>query len=631
MSERKLPFVVPESLHGSKLFRICRVAYPEISKRDMRALILNGNISVDGTRTSSDKDEYLRVNSASAVEIHLESKQQFYAITEAGMPDLDVLATTPNFVVFMKPCGVSAGACKPLDRQILEYMKQHTLPKSAAELLYRPEKGLTAPLLCASSSSSARELESKFVSGRMQLTYSCVVCGQPEEGPLDVSYAGRAHTLSLSVRRVSRCRSHGYLSLIDFPIRLSSDTRIESPIHTPLSGSLSAHIKSIRRILNQAGFPIVGDHKLVKKSKGIYACISNISIPYEDSNDFDCAIGVPAKFFKLLEREERFWMLNQQRESDVATSLMLDRLSLVTCDSVENDIENNDNEDDSDDSDNVNDDENDEKEDDDGNDSIDQGAVRPPVEYSLGLALFRGLRLRVDPSVMIPRRSSEALVEAAVESAGRWLLDPHNRDQTLCVLDLGTGSGCLLLATIHELIRLYGPAVRVRGVGVDISADALRVAEANCAALGLSALCSFREMSFDSIQTLQEGAVGGSQLREPERPFFAVVLCNPPYSSKKERSRLSAATRQFEPAQALFSAGGPLGSYRLLAATLAPLTAGSAENKMFSPSTSFIFEVGHGQSDSVTSIFQDTGRFALADTRRDFKGIKRCLVFKTTE
>lgn len=618
-SDKKKLFVVPEYLNGSKLFRIGRIAFPQFSKRDLRALILNGNILIDRINTSSEKDEYLKVNSSSVIEVCLESKEQFYSITEANMESLDILATTLDYVVMIKPCGISAGINKPLDRQIMAHMQmcfvQDPDTPTAFELLYRPEKGLTSVLLCAANSSSTHLLKQQFLSGDLQLTYCCIVCGRPENGPLHIQFGGYEHILCLTVRQVSRCRSHGYLSMIEF--RLSLPSAVTDTIDDkPLCGPLSAHIKSIRRILNKSGFPIVGDQKLVKKSKGIFAILSKVTL-HDKPDSISYELDIPAKFTKLMEREERFWELNRQRESDlVNTSLQLERLSLNE--------ENNDNSEES---------ENKYSSDeslDDGELKKEESALQPPVEYLLGQAQFRGLTFHVNPSVMIPRRSSEILVETAVESASAWLRDPQNNGKTLHILDLGTGSGCLLLSTLSELLRVHGPTTNVCGVGIDISSAALLVAKSNCEALGLFSLCSFRELSYESLQELRIlFAPDQQQQTKYQGPIFSVVLCNPPYSSKKERSRLSAATRQFEPAQALFNVGGgPLDSYRTLAASLTSLTQ-PLPDWIFSSSTTFIFEVGHGQHQQVESIFKDKGLFSLVESRRDFKRILRCLVFQS--
>ena len=159
-----------------------------------------------------------------------------------------------------------------------------------------------------------------------------------------------------------------------------------------------------------------------------------------------------------------------------------------------------------------------------------------PVQYITGRAAFRDLDLEVSPAVLVPRPETEGLVEAVLEAlrreSARW-----TRPR---VLDLGTGSGAIALAILHE-----HPAASV--VATDASDGALAVARRNAEATGLTAL------------ELREGdwfdAVGADER-------FEVIVSNPPYVAEGEAERLPSDVRDHEPALALYSGTSGLEALR---------------------------------------------------------------------
>ena len=156
-----------------------------------------------------------------------------------------------------------------------------------------------------------------------------------------------------------------------------------------------------------------------------------------------------------------------------------------------------------------------------------------PVQYITGRAAFRDLDLAVDPRVLVPRPETEGLVETVIEvlraEAPRWLA-PR-------ILDLGTGSGAIALALAAEW-----PGATV--TATDASADALEVARANAATLGLAERIRFLAGHwFEPV---------GAQER------FEVVVSNPPYITTGEAGALPEDVRSFEPRQALFSGASGL-------------------------------------------------------------------------
>jgi release factor glutamine methyltransferase len=148
-------------------------------------------------------------------------------------------------------------------------------------------------------------------------------------------------------------------------------------------------------------------------------------------------------------------------------------------------------------------------------------AGREPIAHIIGEREFWSLPLAVTPETLVPRPDSEAVVEAALEG-----LDSRNRAAR--VLDLGTGSGCLLLALLSELPRACG-------IGTDISPGAVRLARANAERLGLAARAHFVVADWAS------GLAGR----------FDLVVCNPPYVASGEIDRLEPEVARFEPRHAL--------------------------------------------------------------------------------
>jgi len=201
---------------------------------------------------------------------------------------------------------------------------------------------------------------------------------------------------------------------------------------------------------------------------------------------------------------------------------------------------------------------------------------REPVAYITGVKGFRHLDLRVDGRVLIPRPETETLVEAALDL-------PHGAR----VVDVGTGSGAVALALKHER-----PDLDV--VATDTSADALAVARANAARLGLDV--AFFE---------------GDLLAGVEGPLDAVVS-NPPYV--EDGAALMPEIARHEPPAALYAGADGLAMIRRLAAR-----AGASAASLLA------VEVGMGQAAPVADVVRAAG-FAETERRRDLGGIERVVV-----
>lgn len=209
-----------------------------------------------------------------------------------------------------------------------------------------------------------------------------------------------------------------------------------------------------------------------------------------------------------------------------------------------------------------------------------------PVAYITGKTEFFGLTLKVTPATLIPRGDSETLVEAALQEQA----DARR------VLDLGTGSGALLLAVLTGL----GEA---SGVGLDASGAALAAARHNAEVLGLRARADFVHADWHRM-----GWAAGLGT-------FDLVLCNPPYVETD--AALDRQVHEFEPASALFAGPEGLDDYRILIPQLRAL---------MNPGAVAVLEIGAQQAERVSAIAAEAG-FAV-ELRCDLAARPRALIFR---
>lgn len=208
-----------------------------------------------------------------------------------------------------------------------------------------------------------------------------------------------------------------------------------------------------------------------------------------------------------------------------------------------------------------------------------------PLAYITGVQEFYGRNFAVSSDVLIPRGDSETMIEAALEFA------PKARR----VLDLGTGSGALL---ITALLEIEGAT----GIGIDASAGALEVARANAQALGLiGAQARFLERDWH-----REGWAH-------DLGQFDLVLCNPPYV--ETGAKLDPDVQGHEPHTALFAGEEGLDDYRVIIPQLGKLLAKDAV---------VVLEIGASQADQVSEIAQEAG--FETQLRRDLANRSRALI-----
>jgi len=217
---------------------------------------------------------------------------------------------------------------------------------------------------------------------------------------------------------------------------------------------------------------------------------------------------------------------------------------------------------------------------------------REPVHRILGLREFHGMDLLISRDTLEPRPDTEILVETllppmrqivAVKGAAR-------------LLDLGTGTGAIILALLKE-------SPDVSGIGSDISEDALNTAMQNAKRLGLAE-------RFETVRSRWFNAIVGR---------FDIIVSNPPYIRSDVIPALEPEVRDFDPLAALDGGPDGLDAYREIAADAGDFL---EKDGMIG------VEIGFDQKDTVTAIFRDAG-FKLAQARRDYGDNDRVLLFTT--
>lgn len=210
---------------------------------------------------------------------------------------------------------------------------------------------------------------------------------------------------------------------------------------------------------------------------------------------------------------------------------------------------------------------------------------REPISHIIGRKAFWTLEFGVTPDVLTPRPDTELLVEVGLE-----FLPP---DKPTRVLDLGVGSGAVLLTVLSE-------RPLARGLGVDLSEAALLVAQSNAEALALADRADWRQGHW------------GEGIEGP----FDVILSNPPYIASEEIAGLAPEVARHEPRLALDGGADGLDAYRALLPHIKAL---------LGPGGRFALEVGKGQAGAVWALVDQAGLEPL-ETRPDLGGVDRVVI-----
>ena len=219
---------------------------------------------------------------------------------------------------------------------------------------------------------------------------------------------------------------------------------------------------------------------------------------------------------------------------------------------------------------------------------------REPVAYILGVKEFWSLDLEVNANVLIPRPETECLVEVALYIISKKSLRPPQR-----ILDLGTGSGAIVLALASQLSR-----------HIFFASDRYRPAvELACRNAGRHDLCqSIHFFVADWLSALNSA-----------KPGFDVIVSNPPYIPCRVIGGLQPEIHQYEPITALNGAADGLACYRTIIATA---------HRHLNPDGVLVLEIGHDQREDIRQIVADSGCYEEFNCSQDYSGYDRVVTMR---
>lgn len=219
---------------------------------------------------------------------------------------------------------------------------------------------------------------------------------------------------------------------------------------------------------------------------------------------------------------------------------------------------------------------------------LERRANHEPLQYITGCQEFWSLPFKVSPSVLIPRPETELLVEESIKELSRSFPE----DESIEILDIGTGSGALVAALASEIKEAHL-------TGVDISPEAAKLARENMEANNLSSSVSIMEGDLF-------GPVGDKS--------FHLIVSNPPYIPRRDLDSLQPEVAGFEPLSALDGGDDGLDYYhRIIPESL----------KHLIPGGWLMLEHGKGQSADIISIFKERDAFTDIESINDLAGIDR--------
>ena len=227
-------------------------------------------------------------------------------------------------------------------------------------------------------------------------------------------------------------------------------------------------------------------------------------------------------------------------------------------------------------------------------DCILRRAKRIPLQHITGVQEFMGLTFSVNEHVLIPRQDTEVLVEQAL-----YLLEKESKHpEKMRILDLCTGSGCILLSTLYHAERKNSgrkQETKIYGVGADISEEALAVAAENAKRIGIEAKFVQGDL-FENVE--------GS---------FDMILSNPPYIRTSEIEKLQEEVRLHDPIKALDGKEDGLYFYRIIV---------EESRRYLNHGGWLIFEIGYDQAEEVKGLLQKAG-YEKIEVKKDLAGLDR--------
>lgn len=211
-----------------------------------------------------------------------------------------------------------------------------------------------------------------------------------------------------------------------------------------------------------------------------------------------------------------------------------------------------------------------------------------PIQYIIGIESFFGLTFEVNPNVLIPRPETQELVS--------WIIEDYQSDESIRILDIGTGSGCIPVSLAKQLSKAEVESW-------DISEGALEVASRNCERNGVKVLLRQK----DVLKSIPEGN------------FYDVIVSNPPYITNKEKADMEANVLDWEPSLALFVPdGNPLLFYRKIA---------QLGCDMLKEGGSLYFEINRAYGEETILMLKELG-YARIELKKDSWGNDRMIKAK---
>ena len=222
-------------------------------------------------------------------------------------------------------------------------------------------------------------------------------------------------------------------------------------------------------------------------------------------------------------------------------------------------------------------------------DFLERRTNHEPIDKIIGIKEFYKYEFIVSRDVLSPRPDTEILVESTLELV--------NKNNNFKIIDLGTGSGCILLSILKE-------CTNATGVGIDISPKALDIANQNAKKLEVTNRVYFYNNSWLEL--------------DKSFGLFDIVVSNPPYIPKSEIDSLDIEVKKYDPLCALTDENDGLDCYRQIA-NIAPL--------ILKDDGFLLLEVGYNQSEEVCNIFSKNN-FKTHKIVPDLSGINRCIILK---
>ncbi|KAF9108744.1 hypothetical protein BGX27_008244 [Mortierella sp. AM989] len=376
--------------------------------------------------------------------------------------------------------------------------------------------------------------------------------------PMDSEYGGQNPILKDSAALDTECIETINVVMVTSSNEAGSLSTLDVVPHSPSMGV------NIRRYLMSMKHPVVGDSGNTKplkanRNKGLQSALVKVEFIHPRSGlPVSLSLEEPAKFEQIRNREQKACLQRQANDLDELKKGGLDPVS-----------------------------------------STYDRQTELPIAYMVGEKDFCGMRFKVSSATLIPRSSTETLVQGAIAFA---------QHHSIKILDVGTGSGCLLLALLKSLPSAVG-------FGVDISQEALEIARTNSALHGLDSQATFRIGDLGELD-------GSLDLLQS----FDLLVCNPPYLDASKSTKLTKlyAGTEFEPPVALFADSEGYGAYELLATCLLRDLKAPGSNHVMARDGYIILEIGTGMGQRVRDIFWF---LHFESAVKDRQGSERCLVF----